>query len=477
MLKVRNAFPTKVYLCVMIEVRNVSVVKQAKKTFDRLNWKIEAGEHWVISGKNGSGKTLLLELLAGKAQVSEGKVIYDFIQEKDWNTYFDALRSLIRYIPAHAAPALLKKHHGLFYQQRYYGSFNEGIPLVKDIFEDKLEKIDSLELPGSFSISNLLELPLTRLSNGQFKKVLIILYLLQGDARLLLLDYPFEGLDHESRKHLSAFIDHIAQSQQLQVMLTDHYHELPEVINRRLVIHDHKIERQEVYAAPAKKVSTQERKVPIRLNAESPVIEMKDLCIQYGEKVILKDFNWKVNQGERWALVGKNGSGKTTLFSLIYADHPLAYSQQIYLFGKRRGSGESIWDIKKRINYLGPELISFMNPQGIRSKALDYILQQFKVYHEDKLAHLLSYFEAKTFIGKPVHQLSSGQLQLMLLIQCFLDEKELLLLDEPFQFLDPQQKTLVSRYMQHYLDEEKTLILVTHYQKDMDQWAEHVMQL
>ncbi|MEK6480238.1 ATP-binding cassette domain-containing protein [Catalinimonas sp. 4WD22] len=461
----------------MVEVQNVSVVKQGKKTFDRLNWKIEEGEHWVISGNNGSGKTLLLELLAGKAQVSEGKVIYDFIQEKDWNAYFDALRSRIRYIPAHAAHALLKKYQGLFYQQRYYGSFNEGIPLVKDVFEDKLKLVDALELPGSFSIKNLLELPLTRLSNGQFKKVLIILYLLEGDTRLLLLDYPFEGLDHESREHLSTFIDHIALTQQLQVILSDHYHELPEVINRRLVINDYKIETQGFYSAPAEKVSTQKRDKPIHSKADSPVVEMKDLRIQYGEKVILKDFNWSVHQGERWALVGKNGSGKTTLFSLIYADHPLAYSQQIYLFGKRRGSGESIWDIKRRINYLGPELISFMNPQGIRSKALDYIKQNYKTYNEEKLKHIISFFQSDSFVNKPVHQLSSGQLQLILLIQCFLDEKELLLLDEPFQFLDPKQKALVSRYMQQYLDEEKTLILVTHYQKDIDQWAEHIMKL
>ncbi|MEJ0028864.1 MAG: ATP-binding cassette domain-containing protein [Bacteroidota bacterium] len=83
------------------------------------------------------------------------------------------------------------------------------------------------------------------------------------------------------------------------------------------------------------------------------VVEIRDLKIQYGDTVILKDFNWTVDRGDRWALVGANGSGKTTLFSVIFADHPLAYSQQVYLFGKRRGTGESIWDVKSRINSHG----------------------------------------------------------------------------------------------------------------------------
>ncbi|MDF9796599.1 molybdate transport system ATP-binding protein [Catalinimonas alkaloidigena] len=461
----------------MITVRNVSLVKHGKKIFEKLNWKIEAGEHWVICGNNGSGKTLLLELLAGKAQLSEGKVAYDFIHEDGWHSYFDALRNKIRYIPAHAAHTLLKKYDGLFYQQRYYGSFNEGIPLVKDVFEEKLELIDLLDLPASFSITNLLELPLTRLSNGQFKKVLIILYLLQGDAQLLLLDYPFEGLDHESRKHLCRFIDHIAHAQGLQVILTDHYHALPEVINRRLVVRDNMLDQQEMISPSKEGVIVPQKNEQRPSGGNASVVEMKNLRIQYGDKVVLKNFNWRVNQGDRWVLAGKNGSGKTTLFSLIYADHPLAYSQEVYLFGKRRGSGESIWDIKKRINYLGPELISFMNHRGIRSSALEYLTQHFKTYNENRLTNLITYFEANSFIQKPVHQLSSGQLQLMLLIQCFLDEKELILLDEPFQFLDPTQKMLVRRYMQDYLNESKTLIMVTHYQQDIAEWAENIMYI
>lgn len=461
----------------MIEIQNVRTQKYGKPLFEDLNWQIHEGEHWVIRGKNASGKTQLLELLAGKSQLSQGRVKYSFMQDKDGTAYFDALRKRINYIPAHAAHVLLKKYDGLFYQQRYYGSFNEGIPLVRDLFEDKFDQLEALALPPNFRIDSLMDLSLTRLSNGQFKKVLIIQHLLEGETKLLLLDYPFEGLDHDSRIQLSAFIEHIVTEHQIQLILTDHYHDLPKLINRTLTLEDFKIKDTAPFHA---EYSTEEESSPKKTFVTSDqqvVVEMKDLKIQYGQKVILKDFNWKIQAGEKWALLGDNGSGKTTIFSLIYADHPLAYSQEVYLFGKKRGSGESIWDIKKRISYLGPELISFLNPRGIRSLAYDYILNQPGNPDENALKVLIDFFDAEALFQLPVFQLSSGQLQLMLLIQYFLDDKELLLLDEPFQFLDPAQKERVSQYLQHYLDREKTLILVTHYQKDIADWTEQIKRI
>jgi molybdate transport system ATP-binding protein len=203
---------------------------------------------------------------------------------------------------------------------------------------------------------------------------------------------------------------------------------------------------------------------------------MKNLKIQYGDKVIISDFNWTVGKGERWALVGENGSGKTTLFSLIYADHPMAYSEEVYLFGKRRGTGESIWDIKARINYMGPELINYMYPKGISFSAREYIQDTYDI-DEGVLQDLIAFFHAETFIDKPVKTLSSGQLQLMQLINCFLDEKELLLLDEPFQFLAPEIKALVQQYIESHLPSWKTLILITHYDEDIVKWTQHVMKI
>jgi len=165
------------------------------------------------------------------------------------------------------------------------------------------------------------------------------------------------------------------------------------------------------------------------------------------------------------------------LFSLIFADHPMAYSEKVFLFGKRRGSGESIWDIKNRITYLGPELISYLNPQYIFGTARVRIMSQNKKVNKGELEKLVVYFKAESFIDQPVKSLSSGQLQLMLMIESFLSDKELLLLDEPFQFLDPANKERVSTYIQSHLNQDTTLILITHYEEDIAQWTEKRMKL
>jgi molybdate transport system ATP-binding protein len=73
---------------------------------------------------------------------------------------------------------------------------------------------------------------------------------------------------------------------------------------------------------------------------------MNKVSIRYGRRTILKELDWTVMNGERWALSGQNGAGKSTLLSLICADNPQSYACDIALFGNARGSGESIWKFR-----------------------------------------------------------------------------------------------------------------------------------
>jgi molybdate transport system ATP-binding protein len=462
----------------MIELHNITISRSGKKLFENFNLEIKPHQHWLIQGANGSGKTTLLELIAGVLHPQAGTVRYDFIQGDDWHERYLQRQEKIRYIAAHALQTFLSGYHGLFYQQRYYSIGDTHIPRVKDFFGDDLRKLQGMGFPDNLDIQKLFDLEMTRLSNGQLKKVLILHGLVKHIPTVLLLDYPLEGLDLESRKDLTDFIDHIASSFSIQIIMTDHHHELPRVISHRMVLDDFSIARIEAVehhtGMPDKKA---EMVVPDN-NPENktPVVEMKALTIRYGEKKIIENLNWTIHKGERWALTGRNGSGKTTLFSLIYADHPLAYSQKVYLFGKRRGSGESIWDIKKRINYLGPEQIHFLDPKSITLSGRQYILNQH-IHGEDRLNSLIDFFEAKRFIEKPVRSLSSGELQVMLLFHFFMSDKELLLLDEPFQFLDPVNKQKTTEYLNSYLDSNITLVLITHYEEDMLHWTQHRMKL
>lgn len=458
----------------MISIDNVTIIKSGKKLFENFSWNIQPGEHWVISGDNGSGKTILLELIAGIIHASHGEVIYSFVTGRSWDERFTQRKQKIHYIPAHAIQTFLQGHE-LFYQQRYYSIGDERIPRVRDLFGEAIEQLHSLHLPASFSIDELLDLELTRLSNGQLKKVLILKNLAQSLPQVLLFDYPFEGLDHDSREDLIEFLDQLARHYNIQMILVDHDHYLPSVINKRLVLDQFKIKsiEQVSSASPPKSLST----VNPKLNKKDTVVEMKDVSIRYGEKEIISNFNWIIRKGERWALTGRNGSGKTTIFSLIFADHPMAYSEQVHLFGKRRGSGESIWDIKNRINYLGPELLTYLNPKSLIISSHDYILQQHKKINHQTLDSVITFFEAENFIHAPIRSLSSGQLQLMMVINSLLSDKELILLDEPFQFLDQTQKARLNKYLSEHLHSETTLVLITHYEQDIARWTEQRMML
>ena len=213
---------------------------------------------------------------------------------------------------------------------------------------------------------------------------------------------------------------------------------------------------------------------PVKNRTET-IVEMQELKIQYGDKVILENLNWKINRGERWALTGRNGSGKTTLFSLIYADHPLAYSEKVFLFGKQRGTGESIWDIKKRISYLGPEQAHFLNYATEQLTVIEFL--QKTASTTERLNNLIDFFKIKQLLSRKIKHLSNGQLQLILLVDLFHLQKELLLLDEPFQFLDSQHKKRVCDYLETHLNESVTLILITHYDSDVARWTNHHMIL
>lgn len=457
----------------MIEIINATVVKTGRKLFEDFSFRIAPGENWTIQGENGSGKTALLQLIAGAIHPQSGHVRHSFINGRDWDSLYQQRLEKIHFIPAQWIQAFLGGFGGLFYQQRYYAMDDRHLPTVRDIFEDDVEKLQALKLSSNFNIDSLLALPITRLSNGQLKKVVILRQMAKNIPNLLILDYPFDGLDAESRTELSTFIDDISQRFGIQIILVDHGEALPKVINRRLVLRQFCIEKIEaVVPQVTRKASAQQvHSFTDGVSQKEPLVEMDNVTISYDGKKIIEGLNWRINRGERWALTGKNGSGKTTLFSLIYADHPMAYSEKVYLFGKRRGSGESIWDIKKRINYFGPEQIHFLNAKTIHLPALEYILTQH-AKDRSRLDALISFFGAHHFINDPVRFLSSGQLQLVLLINMLLDEKELLLLDEPFQFLDPVNHEKVTRYLNHYLNRDVTLVLITHDEKDVVRWTQ-----
>jgi molybdate transport system ATP-binding protein len=210
---------------------------------------------------------------------------------------------------------------------------------------------------------------------------------------------------------------------------------------------------------------------------------MRGVSVRYDVKPVLQDISWTVRTGERWALLGPNGSGKTMLLSLICGDHPQAYSNDIRLFGKQRGTGESIWDIKRRIGLLFPEFhLYYSEPlSAFRTAAtgfFDVIANRpTTTEHDARIHDLFIYFEIADLADRPFLRLSTGEQRLVLLIRALVKGPDLLILDEPFQGLDHQSIRRAQNWLDHHLRPDQTLIFVSHVLEEIPKSVTHRLRL
>ena len=212
---------------------------------------------------------------------------------------------------------------------------------------------------------------------------------------------------------------------------------------------------------------------------------MDKVNICYGTRCILKDLDWTIKKGEKWALSGENGAGKSTLLSLICADNPQSYTCDISLFGKKRGTGESIWDIKKHIGYVSPEMFrSYLKNLPVIEIVASGLFDTVGLYRrpkEDQLAVCewwLDIFGIEGLKERNFLQLSSGEQRLVLLARAFVKDPDLLILDEPLHGLDNNQCRLIKDIIEAFCRrKDKTLIMVTHYPEELPKSITHSLHI
>ena len=202
---------------------------------------------------------------------------------------------------------------------------------------------------------------------------------------------------------------------------------------------------------------------------------MNNVCISYNEKHILKNIDWKVKKGEKWSVSGHNGSGKSTLVSLISADNPQSFANDIYIFDKKKGSGESIWDIKKNIGFVSPEMHlyfdkSFTAFETIASGLFDTI-GLFKKLNNEQVELILSWIKGlgiEHIKDRYLHQLSLGEQRIVMLARALIKCPPLLILDEPCQGLDNKQVHFFKELIDFIATEtDMTLIYISHFKEDI----------
>jgi molybdate transport system ATP-binding protein len=220
-------------------------------------------------------------------------------------------------------------------------------------------------------------------------------------------------------------------------------------------------------------------------SATQELVRLRHVTVRYGDTVILRDINWTICAGESWALLGPNGSGKTTLLSLILGDHPQVYTNDVTVFGRQRGSGESLWDIRKHIGSVSPELHLHFNDAAtcfevVASGFHDSIglFQPPSARQRTAARRGLARFRLLEFADRPLFSLSAGLQRMVLLARALVKNPRLLILDEPCQGLDAAHRTLFVQTVDALVRASAvTVIYVTQRQDEIPPSVKRVLRL
>ncbi|MFD1875445.1 ATP-binding cassette domain-containing protein [Hymenobacter bucti] len=435
--------------------------------FADLSLRIEAGQHWALVGPSGAGKSTLLATLAGHYVVTGGPAAYPLLAAEGSAPGADPLfswRKRVALVGPRATFRASDNQGQLYYQQRYNAAAAEEVPTVREYLQAKAAPTESTawtyaRTVALLRIEALQDERLIKLSNGETQRLRLAAALLRNPW-LLLLDAPLTGLDPATRAWFDTFLAEVAASGITVVMATAPT-EIPALITHVAVLAgqrivatlpraDFRAELAPRAAAPAPLDADELRALTSAAGSDAPaaydtLIRLRDVSVRYGEKVVLDAINWEVKPGERWALTGLNGAGKSTLLSLLNGDNPQAYGKDLVLFDRKRGTGESIWDIKRSIGYVSPELLHYFPGQltcqqvvetGFADKLVRAVVTPAQ---RERASRWLRVLHLGDSAGLPLRQLPASQQRLVLVARALVKGPPLLLLDEPGQGLDAGQ--------------------------------------
>jgi len=154
---------------------------------------------------------------------------------------------------------------------------------------------------------------------------------------------------------------------------------------------------------------------------------------------------------------------------LLCGDHPQAFANDIWLFGRRRGTGETIWDVKRQVGLFSPELhlyfpMALTAAEAAASGFIDTMVPHtITVAQAATVDHLFAQLGIGNLKNRPFVELSTGQQRLVLLVRALVKRPPLVILDEPFQGLDDGTIVHFRAWLDRHLSAAQTLLFVTHY--------------
>ena len=490
----------------LITIQNCRIDNARKTLVQKIDWTMNAGENWLVIGPNGGGKADFLNALA-----SCGGLKFNPNSGEEVSLYANTFGTSTELVSLERAALVIQEERDNDESDYIEGGVDIGRTarmFISEILDD--EQVDlrpEIELTG---IKKILDRGLKYLSTGEIRRTLLARALISG-KKLLILSDPFAGLDAQSRKIIFDAIPALIQAHdqgRSLILGMERWHEIPDIITHVLEFSNKEVSfcgpRAEYEKVLAKRSSGQGRmteeetlafkelfvgleKLVVPEPVEGPLVQMKDVNVSWGDNHVLRNLNWTVNRGEHWLIQGPNGSGKTTLLELITGDNMQVFCNDVKLFGNKRGSGETIWDIKKHLGIVSYRLhVEYRMLGG--SSLLSVIISGFRdsigLYEAAKdteLALAKKWLALGGFSGRENEafgNLSYGEQRAVLILRSAVKTPDLLILDEPCHGLDENFRTKILHLMELIAQTKTTTMLhVTHDPTEILPCEKKVLQL
>lgn len=343
----------------------------------------------------------------------------------------------------------------------------------------------------NFALSQAEHRSIRTFSSGEQRKALLE-YLIAKEPEFLVVDNPFDCLDQESVESLKKRITELAKKIPV-VQIFKRRDDLLPFISHVLLISNENLEKiypleefreKHLHKSEGKLSGTIPPAPSSYPDIPEVLVELKNVNVSYGNRRILKDITWEIKKGEFWQLTGPNGSGKTSLLTMIYGDNPKAYGVDLFLFGKKKGSGETVWDIKKKVGYFTPSMTElFRRDNSLEQMIISGLLDTVGLYRkatgrQQEIADAwLNSLDMYAIRKQSFRRLSQINQRLVLIARAMIKHPPLLILDEPSTGLDDYSASLLTDLINAFAAESGTAILYVSHRQEAGLRPDHIFSL